>query len=137
MKNIKRIEQNALAEESPATIFDLTRHAAEAVQSDYDGILNRIRDSPILYVDETGIHVQGEKHWIWTFITPSETFFDSKESRHEGSDGSLKTEIQGSNRMRRVETLRQSYKSHSALLGTSTLRVERPCRKVRGSYSTI
>jgi transposase len=66
---------------SPATIFDLTRRAAEAVQSDYDAILNKIRDSPILYVDETGIHVQGEKHWIWTFTTPSETFFVIRESR--------------------------------------------------------
>jgi transposase len=66
---------------SPATIFDLTRRAAEAVQSDYDAILNKIRDSPILYVDETGIHVQGEKHWIWTFTTPSETFFVIRKSR--------------------------------------------------------
>jgi len=43
---------------SPATIFDLTRRAAEAVQSEYDAILNKIRNAPILYVDETGIHVQ-------------------------------------------------------------------------------
>jgi transposase len=66
---------------SPATIFDLTRRAAEAVQSDYDAILNKIRNAPILYVDETGIHVQGEKHWIWTFTTPSETFFVIRKSR--------------------------------------------------------
>jgi transposase len=66
---------------SPATIFDLTRRAAEAVQSDYGTILNKIRDAPILYVDETGIHVQGEKHWIWTFTTPSETFFVIRKSR--------------------------------------------------------
>ena len=66
---------------SPATIFDLTRSAAEAVQSDYDAILNKIRNAPIQYVDETGIHVQGEKHWIWTFTTPSETFFVIRKSR--------------------------------------------------------
>jgi transposase len=46
---------------SPSTIFDLTRRAAEAVQSEYDAILNKIRGAPIPYVDETGIHVQGEK----------------------------------------------------------------------------
>jgi transposase len=66
---------------SPATIFDLTRRAAEAVQSEYDEILNKIRGASILYVDETGIHVQGEKHWIWTFTTPSETFFVIRKSR--------------------------------------------------------
>jgi transposase len=66
---------------SPATIFDLTRRAAEAVQSEYDAILKKIRGAPILYVDETSIHVQGEKHWIWTFTTPSETFFVIRKSR--------------------------------------------------------
>jgi len=66
---------------SPATIFDFTRRAAEAVQSEYDEILNKIRGAPILYVDETGIHVQGEKYWIWTFTTPSETFFVIRKSR--------------------------------------------------------
>jgi transposase len=66
---------------SPATILDLTRRAADAVQSQYDAILIKIRAAPILYVDETSIHVQGENHWIWTFTTPSETFFVIRKSR--------------------------------------------------------
>jgi transposase len=66
---------------SPATILDLTRRAADAVQSGYEAILNRIRAAQILYVDETSIDVQGEIHWIWTFTTPSETFFVIRKSR--------------------------------------------------------
>jgi transposase len=66
---------------SPATILDLTRRAANAVQSEYDAILKKIRGAPILYVDETSIHVQGERHWIWTFSTPSESFFVIRKSR--------------------------------------------------------
>jgi transposase len=65
----------------PATIFDLTRRAADAVQPQYEAILDRIRDAPILYVDETSIHVQGKKHWIWAFTTPSETFVVIRKSR--------------------------------------------------------
>jgi transposase len=65
----------------PATILDLTRRAADAVQPQYDAILERVRDAPILYVDETSIHVQGEKHWIWAFTTPSETFVVIRKSR--------------------------------------------------------
>ena len=38
---------------SPATILDLTRRAADAVQSEYDAILNRIRGALIVYADET------------------------------------------------------------------------------------
>ncbi len=66
---------------SPATIFDLTRRAADAVRSEYDAILSKIRGALILYVDETSIHVQGETHWIWAFTTPSETFFVIRKSR--------------------------------------------------------
>lgn len=66
---------------SPATIFDLTRRAADAVQSEYDTIMNRVRKAQILYVDETSIDVQGKKHWIWVFTTPSETFVVIRRSR--------------------------------------------------------
>jgi transposase len=66
---------------SPATMLDLTRRAIDAVQSEYDTILNKIRGAPILYVDETSIHVQGERLWIQTFSTPSESFFVIRKSR--------------------------------------------------------
>jgi transposase len=66
---------------SPATILDLTRRAADAVQSECDAILKKIRGAPILYVDETSIHVQGKRHWIWTFSTPTESFFVIRKSR--------------------------------------------------------
>jgi transposase len=66
---------------SPATILDLTRRAADAVRSEYDAILSKIRGAPIVYADETSISAQGETHWIWTFTTPSETFFVIRKSR--------------------------------------------------------
>jgi transposase len=66
---------------SPATILDLTRRAADAVQSEYEAILNRIRGAQILHVDETSINVQGKLHWIWAFTTPSETFIVIRRSR--------------------------------------------------------
>jgi transposase len=66
---------------SPATILDPTRRAADAVQSQYDSILYRIRNASILYIDETSIDVQGRKHWIWVSTTPSETFVAIRKSR--------------------------------------------------------
>jgi transposase len=66
---------------SPGTILDLTRRAADAVQSEYKAILERVRDAEILYVDETSIDVQGKNHWIWIFTTPSETFVVIRKSR--------------------------------------------------------
>nr|QNO43783.1 hypothetical protein BPLLOOKG_00009 [Methanosarcinales archaeon ANME-2c ERB4]QNO50591.1 hypothetical protein EGELPFMD_00011 [Methanosarcinales archaeon ANME-2c ERB4] len=66
---------------SPATILDLTRRAADAVQSEYDLILERVRNASILHVDETSIKVQGKKYWIWAFTTPNETFVAIRKSR--------------------------------------------------------
>jgi transposase len=66
---------------SPATIFDLTRRAADAVKSEYEAILSRIRNAPVLYIDETSIDVQGKTHWIWVFTTPNDAFFVIRNSR--------------------------------------------------------
>ena len=66
---------------SPATILDLTPRAADAVQSEYEAILDRIRTAEVLYVDETSIKVQGKKYWIWAFTTPAETFVVIRKSR--------------------------------------------------------
>jgi len=66
---------------SPATILDLTRRAADAVQSDYEAILSRIRNAKILYVDETSIDVQGKNYWLWVFTTPIEAFVAIRYSR--------------------------------------------------------
>jgi transposase len=66
---------------SSAKILDLTRRAADAVQSEYNVILNRIRNAPVLYVDETLIDVQGKNRWIWVFTTQAETFFVIRKSR--------------------------------------------------------
>jgi transposase len=66
---------------SPATILDLTRRAADAVRSQYDVILDKIRAAPIVYIDETSIRVQGVLYWIWVFTTPFETFYVIRKSR--------------------------------------------------------
>lgn len=66
---------------SPATILDLTRRASDAVRSEYEEILDRIRTAEVLYVDETSIKVQGKKYWIWAFTTPAETFVVIRKSR--------------------------------------------------------
>jgi len=66
---------------SPATILDLTRRASDAIRSEYEEILDRIRGAKVLYVDETSIKVQGKKYWIWAFTTPVETFIAIRKSR--------------------------------------------------------
>jgi IS1 family transposase len=66
---------------SPGAIFDFTHRATISLQSEYRLILQRIRDSPRIHIDETGIHVNGEKYWIWIFVTPSDAFVIIRKSR--------------------------------------------------------
>lgn len=66
---------------SPGAIFDFTRRVSDAVQSEYEFILSRIRGSKIVYIDETGAKVEGTNYWLWAFTTPKETFVVVRNSR--------------------------------------------------------
>ena len=71
-------------------------HCAEAVQSEYDDILNKIQGASILYVDETGIPCSGWKTVDLDIChTIRDIFRDSKESRHESSDRSFDPRFKG------------------------------------------
>lgn len=66
---------------SPGAIFDFTRRAHDGVRPVYEFILNRIRNSDIVYVDETGEKVDGTNYWLWVFTTPKETFVVVRNNR--------------------------------------------------------
>jgi len=66
---------------TPATVLDVTNRVAGWLRPEYDGILGRIRASEVVYVDETGVHVDGVRGWIWVFTTRRETLFVIRRSR--------------------------------------------------------
>ena len=77
------------SDSSPATILDLTRRAAaDAVQLEYDTILKRVRNAPILYVYETSmptallrIQSSGNEALDRSIHHPAETFVVIRKSR--------------------------------------------------------
>ncbi len=58
---------------TPATAFDITRRVSEWLRPEYTRILRRIRSADVVYVDETGVKVDGVLHWMWGFTTGCET----------------------------------------------------------------
>ena len=60
---------------TPATVLDIHRRVSECLRPEYERILANIRDSPVVYMDQTGIGVDGANYWIWAFGTDSETLF--------------------------------------------------------------
>ena len=40
-----------------------------------------VRNSDVIYCDETGFPVDGDQHWVWTFVTDEDVFYTVDESR--------------------------------------------------------
>ncbi len=64
-----------------ATVLDITRRVCDALKDEYEAIKTRIREAPVLYVDETSMRVGGEKYWIWVFTTEHDTLVVLRHSR--------------------------------------------------------
>lgn len=64
-----------------ATVFDITRRVTEQLTEKYKALIQRIRDSSYVFIDETGIKVQGKQYWIWTFTTNIATLYVIRKSR--------------------------------------------------------
>ncbi len=70
-------------EVSPASVLDFVRRTSDWLQPEYEEIWGRIRNSDVLYVDETGMKVNGEQHWIWAFTTGKETLVALRKGRNK------------------------------------------------------
>jgi transposase len=66
---------------TPATVLDVTRRVAWWLWPEYTRILRRIRASPVVYVDETSVRVDGRRCWIWVFTTETCTLIVIRKSR--------------------------------------------------------
>jgi transposase len=66
---------------SPATVLEITRRVAEWLRPEYHEAVKRVRESPVVYVDETGLKVDGVNHWVWCFTTDVDTVYAVRDSR--------------------------------------------------------
>ena len=69
---------------SHRTIYNLTKRVAAGLRPAYEDVKEKIRESEVVYCDETGFPVDGEQHWAWTFVTDDEVLFWVDESRGSG-----------------------------------------------------
>jgi transposase len=66
---------------TPATVLDMTRRVADWLRPEYEAIRKRIQRSKVVYTDETGEKVDGEKYWLWCFTTDTDTLTVIRKSR--------------------------------------------------------
>ena len=66
---------------SSGTIYNLTKRVADRLRPAYEEVKARVRNSDVVYCDETGFPVDGNQHWVWTFVTDEDVFYTIDESR--------------------------------------------------------
>nr|WP_224830411.1 IS66 family transposase [Saliphagus infecundisoli] len=66
---------------SPGTIYNMTERVADRLRPAYEEIRASVRESDVIYCDETGFPVDGDQQWVWTFVTDEEVFYTIDESR--------------------------------------------------------
>jgi transposase len=74
-------------------VMNITEQVGARLQPNYTTLLERVRIAKTVHVDESGIHVDGKKWWIWVFVTNTETVFVIRPSR----GGNVPREILGEN----------------------------------------
>jgi transposase len=66
---------------SHRTIYNLTKRVADQLRPAYEQVKESVRESDVIYVDETGFPVDGDQHWVWTFVTDDEVLYSVDQSR--------------------------------------------------------
>ena len=66
---------------SAGEIAEILHDVARMGQREYDGLLDRIRGSPVLHGDETGWREDGVNGYLWSFSTPQVRYYTYRRSR--------------------------------------------------------
>lgn len=66
---------------TPSTVMEINKRNADKLSPKYNNLVKKIRKSGFVYVDETGLSVNGAKYWVWIFITPTEVLVVIRPSR--------------------------------------------------------
>ena len=59
----------------------MTKRVADQLRPAYEEVKDSVRESDVIYCDETGFPVDGDQHWAWTFVTDEDVFYTINESR--------------------------------------------------------
>jgi transposase len=77
----EQMEQQHGLPMSPATAFEITSRVSGDLQQEYQGVVEQIRASLVVNVDETSLKVDGVNYWLWVFTTAVCTLFVVRRSR--------------------------------------------------------
>jgi len=81
-KVVNTLNRSHLLQLTHSTVLNIVQRVVRAVQHVYEKLKLQVRTFFNVYIDETGIKVQGKQFWIWIFTTLTTTYFVIRKSRH-------------------------------------------------------
>src|SRR3989344_2793128 len=81
-KVVNTLNRSHLLTLTHSTVLNIVQRVVRAVQHAYEQLKIQIKMFFNIYIDETGIKVQGKTFWIWIFTTIKMTLFVIRKSRH-------------------------------------------------------
>jgi len=80
-KTASFLETSHAFEITPASINEMIRRVADAAEKEYEEMKTRIKNSLIIYIDETSFSVLGKNYWVWVFRTATDILLVIRPSR--------------------------------------------------------
>lgn len=81
-KVVNTLNRSHLLTLTHSTVLNIVQRVVKSVQPAYQQLKKQVKTFFNIYIDETGIKVQGKQFWIWIFTTVTMTFFVIRKSRH-------------------------------------------------------
>lgn len=80
-KTVSFLETSHALTMAPASVNEIIRRVAEAAEKEYEEIKKKIKNSSIIYIDETSFSVLGKNQWVWVFRTETDILLVIRPSR--------------------------------------------------------
>lgn len=81
-KVVNALNRNHLLALTHSTVLNIVQRVVKTAQHAYEQLKIQVRTFFSIYIDETGVKVQGKQFWIWIFTTLTMTLFVIRSSRH-------------------------------------------------------
>jgi len=65
-------------------VYKITKRTAKKLRPEYKKQIRLLRASRVVNADETGFKISGVNHWLWTFVSETQTVYVIRKSRGHG-----------------------------------------------------
>lgn len=80
-KVVRALERTHNIHLTNVAVLNMTNRTANALRPEYEKLVQLVRASKVVYVDETEIKIDGKRWWIWVFVSEHGTVYVIRDTR--------------------------------------------------------